>query len=125
MTLNKSPVCLAWLNAMGVEPGNMPMNTWKYFRFWLFMQFFRSAQVVTMTLNKSPVCLAWLNAMGVKIGRETVYWVAQSATFLPDLTEMGRYGFLGGMAMLGTSVIHNGNVVLNKVKCGENFVIAQ
>lgn len=108
-----------------LKPGNVAMNTWAYFRFWLFSQLFRSAQVVTMTLNKSPICLAWLNAMGVMIGRETVYWVAQSATFLPDLTYMGRYGFLGGVAMLGTSVVHNGRVVFNKIHCGDNFVIAQ
>lgn len=108
-----------------LKPGNLPMNSWAYFSFWLFRQLFASAQVVTMTLNKSPICLAWLNAMGVKIGRETVYWVAQSATFLPDLTCMGRYGFLGGVAMLGTSVVHNGRIVFNKIHCGDNFVIAQ
>merc|ERR1719428_21021 len=108
-----------------LKPQALPMNTWAYYRFWLFNQFFRSAQVVTLTLNKSPVCLAWLNAMGIRIGRETVYWVALGATFLPDLTEMGKYGFLGGLAMLGTSVVNNGNVVLNKVKCGDDFVIAQ
>lgn len=108
-----------------LKPGNIPINSWRYFRFWLFNQLFRSAQVVTMTLNKSPICLAWLKAMGVEIGRETVYWVAQSATFLPDLTHMGRFGFLGGVAMLGTSVIHNGRVVLNRIRCGDAFVIAQ
>eukprot|EP00746_Dinoflagellata_sp_MGD_P003341 gnl/MRDRNA2_/MRDRNA2_106500_c0_seq1.p1 gnl/MRDRNA2_/MRDRNA2_106500_c0~~gnl/MRDRNA2_/MRDRNA2_106500_c0_seq1.p1 ORF type:complete len:786 (-),score=101.26 gnl/MRDRNA2_/MRDRNA2_106500_c0_seq1:290-2560(-) len=108
-----------------LQPGKMPMNTWKYFRYWLFMQLFRSAQVVTLSWCKSPVQWAWMNAMGVKIGLATKCWVAHTATFLPDLTDIGRNGFVGGMAMLGTSVVHNGNVVFNKVKCGDNFMIGQ
>jgi len=108
-----------------LKPGSLSVNSWAYVRFWLFQLIFSGAQVVTASLNKSPMCLAWLNAMGVSVGHETVFWVAQSNTFLPHLTEIGNNTFLGGLALFGTMVYHRGRVYFSKVCVKDDCVVAQ
>ncbi len=112
-------VALKWLLLGKIRPGEYPLWSGYYVRFW-FMRRFLAALPLRFLAGTPALCLFY-RCMGVKIGRNVFIGNASLAAF--DLVEIGDGSAIGTDALVDGHSVDGGRLIFAPVKIGSGCVV--
>ncbi|SMC79747.1 Pls/PosA family non-ribosomal peptide synthetase [Sporomusa malonica] len=110
-TLLKKVLCF------DMKESRYPLNSFFYFRYWLFSQLFRYVETVLGGLFGTIYTRQWLLTLGVRLGPGTE--VSYVRDIIPEMLEVGKGCFIADDASINGSTIDGGYLYLKKTCIGD------
>lgn len=114
-------VALKWILFPTITPGVYSVDSWFYYRKWLFDSVMRLSTSFLRPLYTTIYLPTWLRMLGAKIGKGAEISVISQIS--PELLEIGEDSFLADSSIVGGRYYYDGKVEVALTRVGKRSFV--